>query len=216
MHREYKIAAIGLVAAIGAAVIGLLGWSEGPSPKIVDITTHLKKLLHEQVLLSLVDIKLKNSGDDSTYIKRIEVSLVEKDKIDIPRPSCGIGGCHITPPSNLYEFDIDSLEVASTVEKSISHSIGPKDTDRIAVTFGASEPMIARIQLALIADDDTVLKSEPIDLFVVTPVVTGLARQQKESVLNEMADDGLEPLTTAKIKSILEKYKSDLPLWLSD
>jgi len=118
-------------------------------------------------LIPELDIKIRNTGEQSAFIKEIMIDVLgEATYEDCRRPRYALIEASAT-------YDID-LVIAP--RKNISHSIKPADVDRIKVRVGRSRGgptlTVYKVTIKILYDEDNKeLVSEPFFLKMVGPMV---------------------------------------------
>lgn len=212
MSLEYKVAFIGVVGAIIVALITLIPPSLEPDLKLIGSTVHVLKVGHDKDVFSLIDIKLKNSGEDSTYLTKVEVAVLELESLPTATRSCG--GCHITSPSATYSVDLSLLDKGKIKPINISHTIQPKKTDRFVIALKGDKSLVSRVRIIIKADEDTIIESKPLNIIIVNQ---GGNRGYNHTSLtfNKIVDEKLtEELTRERLLKLLGSNKMKIPIWV--
>lgn len=120
------------------------------------------------VLVPEIDVKLRNTGDQVAFIKRIVFDVLgEATFEDCNQP-------HYSLVEASAKYDVDILGSRS---KEISHSIKPADVDRFKVRVfrptGGPTLTVYKVALNVVYDEDSKVttSSEPIFLKMVGPIV---------------------------------------------
>lgn len=153
------LTAIGLVAALLANITTIqnffqTNFGEKKGVKIVDVTVNDSTKSNEVVdvddtsnseaghnVLNFsginfthqqVDIKMRNSGDEVAFIKKVELVIKRKWKLAVER---GVSFIAI-PSSKTYDITMDSDRAAPyTIPVSVSHQIDPGGTERFTLSL---------------------------------------------------------------------------------
>lgn len=224
MKKGTKITggAIAGICAIVAAIIGLIELGKDPELKLIDVTSHLLQNKDGDDAICCLDLKLKNSGEDSSFLKRIEIELVEVVSLQIPSkiPSethkCTV--CHEgKPPLDTYSVDVSTLKKSDKEKINIGLEVPPHSTHRIVVKLGGKS-VFARVVATVLADEDTKLQSEPIDIIIVAHGLSFAYKEEKIPLNDIVIKPELleEILSTDKIDEILRSHRIEKPDWADD
>ncbi|HCG7109428.1 TPA: hypothetical protein NJ338_004995 [Vibrio parahaemolyticus] len=121
-----------------------------------------------EVLMPEIDVKLRNTGDQVAFIKKIEFDVLGEATFE----NCNRPSYRLVEAS--AEYDVDIL---GSRGKEISHSIKPADVDRFKVRVfranGGPTLTVYKVALNVVYDEDNKVatSSEPIFLKMVGPAV---------------------------------------------
>ena len=225
METKHKItigcAAFVFIGGIVAALIGLIEPGKDPELKLIDVTSHLLQNKDGDDAICCLDLKLKNSGKDSSYLKRIEIELVELVSIQTPRIPSNTDKCTVChggpPPIDTYSVDVSTLKRGDKETINIALTVPPHSTRRIVVKLGGKS-IFGRVVATVLADEDTMLQSQPIDIIIVDQDLS-FAYKEEKIPLNDIVikPDLLEEILTAdKRDEILRYYRIEMPDWANN
>ncbi len=219
MEKKHIIALIvAVILAIGGIVAAYIGLKKDPELKLIDVTSHLLQNKDGDDAICCLDLKLKNSGEDSSFLKRIEIELVEVVSLQIPSKTHKCTVCHEgKPPIDTYSVDVSTLKKNDKEIINIALKVPPHSTHRIVVKLGGKS-VFARVVATVLADEDTKLQSQPIDIIIVAH---GLSFAYKEEKI-PLNDIDIKPelleeiLSTDKIDEIIRSHRIEKPDWADD
>ena len=104
---------------------------------------------------NVMDIKVRNTSKEIVYIKKIELIVKKKWRIDTDANTY----YYLQESTGSYDLNIDSsITVPATVSKTISQAIAPGSTDRFQVTLHSSasfeQSLIYQFDVNILYDED--------------------------------------------------------------
>ncbi len=161
----YGLASLLLLAMLILMVLGPNSLLSDPNVKLVDYSVTYSS--ESRTLIPEIDLKMRNTGDQVAFIKRLEIEVISEATYE----DCRNPAYSLVEVS--AEYDIDLIR---SPQINISHAIKPAEVDRIKVSVGRSEGgptlTVYKTILKLIYDEDNkVSKSEPIFLKMMGPTV---------------------------------------------
>ena len=216
LSKETKAALIGAAAVLLAAILTIYYTLKPGEPEfaLVDVTSHEFGYGHGTSLNTILDIKVRNTGQAAALVERVRVDLKDYAKLNLKDNSNCANMCHALTSSETYNIDLSDLVPRMGKTLNIPHLIKGDDAERINIRVGGSESFVATAFVELFFDGGYRVRSKSVPLIVVAPA-NFHGSKQTDVGQNKIDPSALiSSASFGDVRETLRKYGLKAPDWL--
>lgn len=187
--------------------------------KLVDVTSHVWKNKDGSEVICILDVDLKNSGNDSCVLKAIEVKLGNVKQFHPPGKPDRCTECHGERGEKADEIEFYVIGVKKLIEDRTltinpGYAVPPAEPGRILLKLGG-QSLYAKVVVSVFTDEEKELRSDPV------PIMTAdhrslFGRKEEKSVFDGIRfrqNLVLEMFDEKKMDEMIRSGYIEIPVW---